>query len=186
MSSTHIGWKTRERSPGCCHRAPCSPFLGISSQAGLAASPSQRSQPPVGEEGKARARSVLTQGRLLLGWVMTAHLTHRGRRSPSKLNGKSQGPSLLHSLFRTSHGRLWGCVRGTSQSQFCLLCLRCGQQTQHGAWKVGQSHLLEPWPSEGPGDGNGRHHTGARASHGVGSRLVFLKLHCIRTPWRAG
>lgn len=79
-----------------CHWAPCSPLLGGSSRAWLTASPSQLSQPPVGEGGKAGARPVLTQGRLLLEWVMTAHLTHRGRRSASEERKK---PAPLSTAF---------------------------------------------------------------------------------------
>lgn len=98
----------------CCHWAPCSPLLGVSSQAWLAASPSQFLQPPVGEGGKAGARPVLTQGRLLLGWVMTAHLTHRGRRSASEERKK---PAPLSAAFNYSElPTAWGCYGGVGEA----------------------------------------------------------------------
>lgn len=96
------------------------------------------------------ARPVLTQGRLLLGWEMTAHLTHR-EGAPLSEEQKKPAPlsaAFIIQSFPQPQGLLWGCGRSTSQGHLCLLCPGCGQQTQGRGPKRSRSHVWNPGSPE--------------------------------------
>ena len=122
-----------------------------SSQAGLEASPSQLPA-SCGRGGKGGGQAC-SQGEGC-SWVGADCTPHPRGKAHSKRTEKASAPlcCIHYSDLPTAQHLLWGWVRSTSRGQFCLLCLRCGQQTQCIAPKLGRSPLPDPWLSQGPGD----------------------------------
>lgn len=137
---------TKRKTLAAVTVAPCSEFQGMALQP-----PPPSSQPPVGEGRKAGVGgAVLTQGRLLLEWVMTVCLTHWGRRSaPSEW--KKPAPLLAAFIIQnfpqpgacTGGGGGWegeepslvGCEELQSSIRQ-VPCLRC-KYRYRPEWKVG-------------------------------------------------
>lgn len=129
-----------------------------------------------GRGRKGGARPVLT-GKIVPGWVMTTHLTHG--EGTQRANGKSQHPSLLHSLFRTSHSLVPATGVWEKHQP------RPGAPPLPEVWaanlvqrpQVGRSHLREPWLSKGPGDG---------VSQGWALDECFSDSLCLKPPGGLG